>query len=60
MFKSNIVAGVLGLILVAGFLAFLCVWLKATPLIIICAGVMGLAAWDFVMAVKAIAEARES
>lgn len=60
MFKRNIVAGIFGLVLVGGFLAFLCIWLKAAPLIIICAGVMALAGWDFVTAVKGIADARET
>lgn len=60
MFKRNIVAGIIGLILTGGFLGFLCVWLKSAPLIIICAGVMILAAYDFFTAVKDISDARES
>ena len=60
MFKQNIVAGIVGLMLVGGFLSFLCIWLKAAPLIIICAGVMALAAWDLIKVVKDISDARES
>lgn len=60
MFKRNIVAGIVGLVIVGGFLAFLCAWLKAPPLIAICSGVMALAAWDFVKAVRAISDARET
>jgi hypothetical protein len=60
MFKRNIVAGIIGLIIVGAFLAILCIWLKAAPLIIISAGVMALAAWDFFTAVKDISDARES
>ena len=58
MFKRNIVAGVIGLIIVGGFLAIVCIWLKAPPLIAICAGVMALAAWDFFKSLKEIADAR--
>ena len=60
MFKRNIVAGIIGLIIVGGFLAIVCIWLKAPPLIAICVGVMALAAWDFFKSVKEIADARES
>ena len=60
MFKQNIVAGAIGVILTGGFLGFLCAWLKAAPLIIICAGVMALAIWDFASQVKDISDARES
>lgn len=60
MYKRNIVAGLVGLIITGGFLAFLCVWLKAVPLIVICAGVMALAVWDLLRAMKDISDARET
>jgi len=46
MYKRNLVAALIAMVIVAGFLSFLCIWLKAPPLIIICVGVMLLALWD--------------
>ncbi len=46
MYKRNLVAALIAMIITGGFLGFLCVWLKAAPLIIICTGVMLLALWD--------------
>lgn len=60
MYKRNIVAGIVGLVITGTFLGFLCAWLKAVPLIVISVGVMALAVWDFFTAVKDISEARES
>ena len=59
MFKRNIVAGIIGIVLTGGYLAFLCVWLKAPPLIIICVVVMGLAIYDFWLGMKDISDNRE-
>jgi hypothetical protein len=60
MFKRNIVAGLVGIVLVGGFLGFLCVWLKAVPLIVISVGVMALALYDFFTSMRDISDARES
>lgn len=60
MFKRNIVAGFVGIVITGGFLGFLCVWLKALPLIIISATVMALAIWDLFKSVKEIADNREA
>jgi hypothetical protein len=60
MFKRNIVAGLVGLVIVGGFLGVMCVWLKAVPLILISAGVMALAAWDLYAAVKNISDTRDT
>jgi hypothetical protein len=46
MYKRNLVAALIAFTITGGFLAFLCVWLKAPPLIIICLGVMLLSLWD--------------
>lgn len=60
MFKRNLVAGVVGIVIVGGFLGFMCVWLKAAPLIIISAGVMALAIYDLFSSVRGIAESRDA
>lgn len=52
MYKRNLVAGLVGIIIVGGFLGIMCVWLKAVPLIAICAGVMALALWDLYSSTK--------
>ncbi len=46
MYKRNLVAALVGIAITGGFLGFLCVWLKAVPLILICVGVMTLVLWD--------------
>jgi hypothetical protein len=60
MFKRNIVAGLVGIVIVGGFLGLLCIWLKAVPLILISAGVMALGIYDLFTSVKDIADARET
>jgi hypothetical protein len=60
MFKRNIIAGLVGLIIVGGFLGIVCGWLKALPLILICGGVMALAVYDFFTAIKDISDARDA
>jgi hypothetical protein len=52
MYKRNLVAGFVGLIIVGGFLFFFCAWLKAVPLIAICVGVLALAVWDLYSSTK--------
>jgi hypothetical protein len=56
MYKRNLVAGLVGIIIVGGFLVFFCLWLKAVPLIAICIGVMGLAIWDLYSSTKDMGE----
>jgi hypothetical protein len=60
MFKRNIIAGLVGLVIVGGFLGIVCGWLKAIPLIIISIGVMALALYDFFTSVRDISEARDT
>lgn len=52
MYKRNLVAGLVGIVIIGGFLGIMCVWLKAVPLIAICAGVMALALWDLYSSTK--------
>jgi hypothetical protein len=49
---TNLVTGIIGLAGVMTFLGFLLWWIKAPPLIIICAVVMLLLVWDFVQSVR--------
>jgi hypothetical protein len=54
MFKSNLVAGIIGIVLVAGFLGTLGWWLKSVPLTIIILGVLGLIVYDVVKALREV------
>jgi hypothetical protein len=56
MYKRNLVAGLVGIIIVGGFLGIMCVWLKAVPLIAICVGVMALVLWDLYSSTKDMGE----
>lgn len=40
MFKSNLAAALIGIVLMCGFLGIMIAWVKALPLIIIWVGVM--------------------
>jgi hypothetical protein len=60
MFKRNIIAGLVGLIIVGGFLGIVCGWLKAIPLIVVCTFVMALALYDFFTAIRDISDNRET
>ena len=44
---TNFITGVIGIAGVLAFLGLLLWWIKALPLIIICAVVMALLIWDF-------------
>lgn len=52
MFKFNLVGAIVGLVIVAGFLGFLGVWLKSWPLSIIIILVVGLMTYDIVKALR--------
>lgn len=50
---TNLVTGIIGIASVIAFLGVLLWWIKAVPLIIICAGVMALLAYDFWQSLRA-------
>ncbi len=50
---ANIVAGVIGVVVVSAFLGFLMWWLKAVPLIVIMLGVICLMIYDVFSTVRA-------
>lgn len=52
MFKSNLVAGIIGIILVCGFLGILMAWIKAPPLIVIMLLVIGMMIYDFIKTMR--------
>lgn len=52
MYKRNLVAGLVGIIIVGSFLGIMSVWLKAVPLIVISVGVMALIFWDLYTSIK--------
>jgi hypothetical protein len=54
MFKSNLVAGIVGISLITVFLGFLGFWLKSWPLSIIIIGVLALMIYDVVKALREI------
>lgn len=56
MYKRNLVAGLVGIIIVGGFLGIMCAWLKSVPLIAICAGVMALGLWDLYSSTKGMGD----
>lgn len=60
MFKFNLVGGIVGIILIAGFLGFLGWWLKSWPLSIIILLVLGLMIYDVVKGLKEIRETNGS
>jgi hypothetical protein len=49
---TNVVTGIIGIAGVLAFLGILLWWIKAAPLIIISAGVMGLLVFDFVQSLR--------
>jgi cytochrome c oxidase assembly factor CtaG len=48
----SLITGAIGILMVAGFLGFMVVWVPAIPLIIIVIGVMLLLIYDFVQTVR--------
>ncbi|MGQ0665062.1 MAG: hypothetical protein ACT4P2_16070 [Pseudomonadota bacterium] len=52
MLIANLVAGIIGIVLVVAFLGTLMVWLKSVPLIIIMLGVIALMIYDFAKTLK--------
>jgi len=49
---DSLVAGIVGLVMVATFLGFMLVWVPAPPLIIIMVGVLLMLAYDFVQTMR--------
>ena len=54
MFKSNLVAAIVGVALVSAFLGTMVWWLKSLPLTIIVLGVVGLMIFDVVKSLREI------
>jgi CHASE2 domain-containing sensor protein len=50
---TNLITGLIGIAGVCVFLGILLWWIKAVPLIIICALVMALLIWDFLKSLRA-------
>jgi hypothetical protein len=50
---TTLITGIIGIVLVAAFLGFMVVWVKALPLIIIVVGVLALLIYDFVQTMRA-------
>lgn len=48
----NLIAGTIGFLMVAGFLAFMVIWVPAVPLIVIIVGVLLLLLYDLVQTVR--------
>jgi len=48
----SLITGAIGILMVAGFLGFMVVWVPAVPLIIIVIGVLLLLLYDFVQTVR--------
>ena len=49
---TNLVTGIIGIVMVVVFMGFMVVWVPAPPLIIICLGVLALLVHDFVRTVR--------
>ncbi len=49
---TNFITGIIGIVLVVGFLGFMLVWVPAPPLIAIVVLVMGLLIVDFVQSLR--------
>jgi len=49
---TNFITGIIGILLVVGFLGFMLAWVPAPPLIIIAVIVMALLIYDFVQSVR--------
>lgn len=54
MFKSNLLAGLIGIALMCAFLGIMIAWVKAIPLIIIWVGVMLMMIYDFIKTIRDI------
>lgn len=54
MFKSNLIAGLIGIALMCGFLGVMIAWVKALPLIIIWVAVALMMIYDFVKTMREI------
>jgi hypothetical protein len=49
---TNLITGIIGLLMVMIFLGFMLVWVPAPPLIVIIVGVMILAVFDFAQSLR--------
>lgn len=59
MFKSNLIAGLIGISLLCGFLGVLMYWVPAPPLVIIMLGVIGMMIYGFIDDLREIRENSE-
>ena len=48
----SLITGTVGMLMLLGFLGFMMWWIKAVPLIIICASVVLLVLYDFILTMK--------
>jgi hypothetical protein len=49
---TNLITGIIGILMIAIFMGFMLVWVKAPPLIIICLVVAALLIYDFYLSVS--------
>ena len=54
MFKSNLIAGLIGMVLLCSFLGILIAWVPAPPLIIIMILVVSMMVYDFILDMREI------
>lgn len=54
MFKSNLIAGLIGIALLCGFLGILIAWVPAPPLVIIMILVVSMMIYDFILEIREI------
>lgn len=54
MFKSNLIAGLIGIALLCGFLGVYIYWVPAPPLLVIMLFVVALMAYDFIGSMREI------
>jgi hypothetical protein len=49
---TNLVTGIVGIVMVTVFMGFMVVWVPAPPLIIICLAVLALLVHDFIRTIR--------
>lgn len=52
MFKRNVIAALIGIVLLCGFLGILMWWIKAVPIVAIMLFVIGLMLYDIYLSLK--------
>lgn len=51
-FMTNLITGIIGIVLLIIFMGFMLVWVKAPPLIVICLVVFALLIYDFYLSLR--------